>query len=243
MNNKLSNITVKVTTLLLLVCALLIFLKWSEDNKDTAQISNHLIDISDLSIEYSNHIPYMDIDFTELLKINKETVGWIKINETNINYSVVQAKDNDFYLTNNFEKRKNNAGWMVMDYRNSITELDDNTTIYGHNRLNKSMFSTIKELQKKEWHKKNKYIFFNTLNNKMTWQVFAVYMVPTEEFITVNNFNSKEDKESFIKKAKKTSDIEFNVDVTSDDKILTLYTCNRGNTKRIIVHAKLIFSE
>ena len=241
-NNKLSILTFRITSLLLIVVAILIFITWSEDNKKTHEINNYLLDITNITISHDDSIPYMNIDFTELTKLNKDTIGWIKIDDTKINYSVVQSTNNEYYVYHNFEKEKSDAGWIFMDYKNSINELNNNTTIYGHNRLNQSMFSTLRKLLEKEWHENNKYIYFNTLNNKMTWEVFSVYMIPTEKYSSTNNFNSNEDYEDFLKLIKKRITIKLDVEVNTDDKILTLYTCNRGNTKRIIVHAKLVYT-
>ncbi len=241
--DKLSILTFRITSLLLIIVAILIFISWNNDNKKTHSINNYLLDITNITMSYDDSIPIMDIDFKELTKLNKDTVGWIKIDDTKINYSVVQSTNNDYYAYHNFEKEESNAGWIFMDYKNSITELNDNTTIYGHNRLNQSMFSTLRKLLKEDWHENNKYIYFNTLKNKMTWEVFSVYMIPTEKYSSTNNFNSKEDYKDFLKLIQKRSTIDLNVNVNENDKILTLYTCNRGNTKRIIVHAKLVTTQ
>lgn len=241
-NNKLSILTFRITSLLLVLVSILIVITWFDDNKKTNEINNYLLDITNITISHDDSIPYMNIDFSPLTKLNKDTVGWIKIDDTKINYSVVQSTNNDYYAYHNFEKEKSDAGWIFMDYKNSIEELNHNTTIYGHNRLNQSMFSTLRKLLEKEWHEDNKYIYFNTLNDKMTWEVFSVYMIPTEKYSSTNIFNKEEDYKDFIKLIKKRSTIKLDVDVDTNDKILTLYTCNRGNTKRIIVHAKLVYT-
>ena len=61
----------------------------------------------------------IDVNISELKKKNSDTVGWIQVNGTNINYPFVQTTDNDYYLTKSFNKKKSSAGWVFMDYRYS----------------------------------------------------------------------------------------------------------------------------
>ena len=71
------------------------------------------------------------------------------MDETNINYPVVQTNDNEYYLGRAFDKSKNDAGWVFMDYRNDVNNLSDNTIIYGHGRLDKTVFGSLKNALKK----------------------------------------------------------------------------------------------
>ena len=90
--------------------------------------------------------------FKSLLDINKDTVGWLKINNTNIDYPVVQTTDNEYYLNNDFEHYKNYNGWIFADYRNNMEDLDENTIIYGHNKyLNETMFGSLNKVLDDEW--------------------------------------------------------------------------------------------
>ena len=70
----------------------------------------------------------------KLLKENQETVSWITVNGTNINYPVVQHSDNEYYLNHSFDGSENSAGWIFLDYRNNIENTEKNTIIYGHSR-------------------------------------------------------------------------------------------------------------
>ena len=111
----------------------------------------------------------LDVDFTELEKINKDVKGWIQVNGTNINYPFVQTSNNDYYLTHSFNRDYNSAGWIFMDYRNNINNLDKNTILYGHSRLDKTMFGSQKNLLKSDWYKdKNNHIIKLSTNNTNT---------------------------------------------------------------------------
>ena len=77
----------------------------------------------------------INVDFSKLLEINSDTKGWLQVSGTNINYPFVQTIDNDYYLKRDFNKEYNSAGWVYLDYRNNINELDKNTIIYAHGDL------------------------------------------------------------------------------------------------------------
>ena len=96
-------------------------------------------------------VKLIDVNLDELKKINEETVGWIQVAGTTVNYPIVQHSDNKFYLTHQFDKKYNDAGWIFMDHRNNSEDFDSNTIIYGHGRLNKTMFGSLKNVIKKSW--------------------------------------------------------------------------------------------
>ena len=184
----------------------------------------------------------LDINFDELKKTNKDTVGWLQINNTNINYPYVQGKDNEFYLNHTFDKSYNDAGWLFLDYRNDPEGFERNNIIYGHSRLNKTLFGTLKEVLKTAWfnEKSNHLIKISTPQVKSLWQIFSVYESDDDYHISVGIENDMA-FELFINNIKNKSKYSFNVEVNTNDKILTLSTC-RDNSKKLIVHAKLIKS-
>ena len=95
---------------------------------------------------------YLEVDFSSLIKINPEVVSWISVAGTNIHYPVVQHSDNEYYLNHTFDGSKNGAGWVFMDYRNSIDTQNRNTIIYAHNRKDGSMFGSLKNTLNNEWY-------------------------------------------------------------------------------------------
>ncbi len=178
-------------------------------------------------------------DFDKLLAINPDTVGWLKVNNTNVNYPVVHTDNNDYYLNYNFYKRKNFNGWVFMDYRNSIEELNDNTIIYGHNG---TMFGSLKNTLKEKWYtnKNNQIISFNTLYAQLRFQIFAIYITTPDFDYIINNYVYPQNYTKFLAEVKSRSIYDFGVEVTNEDKILTLSTCAENGAKRIVIHAKLI---
>ncbi len=178
--------------------------------------------------------------YDELLEINDDTIGWLKVNNTKINYPVVQAKDNDYYLNHSYSKKKNNLGWIFADYKNTFTALSDNTIIYGHNAIDLGlMFGTLDKVLTKQWYKNesNLTIMFSIKNNVYYWKIFSIYTIKTTTDYLQTDFYDKNEYQEFIDLLKNRSKIPFDTKVTSNDKILTLSTCHNDNNHRLVVHA------
>lgn len=180
--------------------------------------------------------------YDKLKEINSDTVGWLTVLGTNIDYPVVRTTDNSYYLKRNIYKEKDYNGWVFMDYRNSIDTLDDNTIIYAHNRFTSGvMFGTLPKLRKKDWlnKKENHYITFNTLYQEATWQVFSIYSIDVTSDYLLTNFLDASDKVAFFQKLADRSEYDFKITPGEEDKIITLSTC-LDNNKRFVVHAVLV---
>ncbi len=183
----------------------------------------------------------IDVDFSKLEKTNSDVVGWIQVNGTNINYPFVQTNDNEYYLTHSFNKSRNSAGWVFLDYRNDITTLDQNNILYAHARLDNTMFGSLKNILKNNWYKNtdNHIIKLSTKYQNTLWQVFSIYHIPTtNDYLTID-FSSEEEFKKFASMLQKRSKYKFDTTVSGTDKILTLSTCYSNNEK-LVIHAKLI---
>ena len=176
-----------------------------------------------------------------LKELNDETVGWLNVPGTNIDYPVVKAKDNAYYLKHNFKKEKDYNGWVFMNYLNSAEMLDKNTIIFAHNRYYSNiMFGTLNKVGKKAWYQniKENLITYSDINKEMKWEVFAAYTVPVTDDYLVTNFSTDEEFNKFIQMIRGRSVINSDLEIKSTDKILTLSTCADINT-RFVVHAVL----
>ena len=249
MKKKIFLILFRIISILLLIYAFFMLFNWYSENSENQDLYNHLLDIADpqedIQDDASGNYPVLDIDFSSLVAENPDTVGWLKVNNTDVNYAVVQSSDNSYYINHNFNKKRNSAGWIFADYRNHFDELDLNTVLYGHNRKDSSMFGSLQLTQNESWYTNpdNKYIFFNTLSKKMTWEIFSLYKVKAETYCTTPYFSTTDEEQEFIDTIKNRSIHNFNVDINTTDKILTLYTCANNNKYRVIIHAKLVYSE
>ena len=213
-----------------------------EESKFNEEYKNLQVETND---EYSSNISYASINLDDYIHQNTETVGWIIVNGTNINYPVVKHSDNDYYLNHDFYKRKTNIGWVFADYRNNFEELDNNTIIYAHNLINRTMFGQLPYLLKNNWqsNENNHYIKLSTKTENSIWKIFSVYKIdPTIDYLQVR-FYSQETYQKFLNTLKNRSAYNFNTEITVKDNIITLSTCDDTGTKRVAVHAKLISTE
>ena len=230
---------IQVISIIIIIISLYYIYLWYIDNKKTENILNEIyenanVSSDNISVDNDLKIEVENIDFNKLINKNPDTIGWIKVLGTDINYPVVQTNNNDFYLTHSFDKSYNKAGWIFADYINKNlknNELDKNTIIYGHNLNNGSMFSNIE----------NHYINFSTLNNNMVWEVFSTYTIEKEEYYIQSNFSSDEEYISFLNTIKNRSTYKYDVNISKEDKILTLSTCTNVGKGRTVLHAKLIY--
>ncbi|MBP5678530.1 MAG: class B sortase [Bacilli bacterium] len=187
----------------------------------------------------------VEIDFDALKAINPDTVGYIKVNHTNIDYIVVKGNNNNYYLNHNFEKKWNVAGWVFGDYRNHFDETDKNLIIYGHNTKDGSMFDSLINVLEKDWYKnpENHIITLITEMGTYQYQVFSTYSIIPEEYYITTYFSSDDQFEKFVKELKTRSIYDYEVEVSGEDQILTLSSCIGEGYKRVVLHAKLIEKE
>lgn len=177
-----------------------------------------------------------------LMTINKDTVGWLEVNNTNVDYPVVQGEDNKKYLDYNYYNEEDRDGWIYMDFRNNSEELSKNTIIYGHNRYYSGvMFGTLYKTAYKSWYgeQENQIIKFDTLYGTMEWQIFSIYKIEkTTDYLKVN-FSDDNVWLDFVKMLKERSVYDFGVELGANDKILTLSTCSSNRNMRLVIHAVL----
>lgn len=181
--------------------------------------------------------------YDKLYEKNNDTVGWISIKNTNVDYPVVQGKDNEYYLKHPFDKSSNGAGWVFVDYRNDLSNLNNNTIIYAHNvTKGELMFGSLKKLLDDQWNtnESNLVMNFNIKGVTIKWKIFSIYVIDNTNDYLITKFNDKARYNEFIEKIKERSIKDFNTEVTDNDKILTLSTCYDGSKKRLVVHAKKI---
>lgn len=195
--------------------------------------------------KYSN-VSFMSVDFKPLLDKNSETVAWIKVNNTNVNYSVVQHSDNEYYLKHDFYKNNNSNGWVYGDYRDDFRYFGTNTILYAHNLTNRTMFGSLIWCLKESWYKneENLYIKLSTPSSNTVWKIFSMYSITPEVYYLKTYFKNDEEHQQFLNTLKNRSIYNFMEDeLHPDDKILTLSTCSDDGTKRVVIHAVMVKAE
>lgn len=253
-------ITIFILLLLVLSISIINIFNWNEDNKkndkliteienntviqekednDNTLLINKPLDNNDIYYYYAS-FNLLEVNLKELKEKNNDTIGWLNVNNTNINYPFVKYTDNNYYLHHSFDKSNNEAGWVFLDYRNNKYLNDKNNIIYGHHRVNNTMFTSLLNLLDKSWYtnKDNHIIRISLENSNSMWQIISVYKIPVETYYLTVNFTDDEFI-TFLETIKKRSIYDYNYTVNKDDKILTLSTCYNDDT-RLVVHAKLI---
>lgn len=228
---------------LIIIFCLIYIGKWGIDNYKANSISRGLkeyVTIENTVTIEENEIEKYTIDFKKLKSENQDTIGWLKVNNTNVDYPIVQGTDNSYYLTHSFDKSYNKAGWIFVDYRNKLDGTDKNIVIYGHNMRSGTMFGTLKNALKNEWYnnEENNYITFATQEGNEIYKIFSIYKILAEDYYTDTNFKSDSEYEKFVETLKSRSIKKYNIEKTTRElQILTLSTCADNNKYRVIIHA------
>lgn len=200
-------------------------------------------------IESSNYTDFQDTymeekfyaRYSHLLSLNQEIVGWIRLPNTMINYPVVKADNNQFYLKHNFYKEPSKAGAIFMDFRNEPAAKEKHKIIYGHHMKDGSMFGDLKKYRTADFLYENPIIEFNTLYEDIKWEIFSVYVTGVDFYYIKTDYSDKEDYRSFIESISEKSIFRIDTEVTEEDQILTLSTCSyEFEDARFVIHAKRI---
>ncbi len=237
----------EVIFIVIIIYSLVNIVFWYRDNMASqnllAGVSNSITVLGDLNdMSDDSNKPKYKVDFDYLKEQNPDTVGWLKVLGTNIEYPVVKSYNNDYYLTHSFDRSYNAAGWPFAHYKNKFDGTDKNIIVFGHNRRDGSQFGTLQKVLLAEWCdvEENREIIFITETGDYAFQVFSTYQILAEDYYMTTNFSSDEAYLEFLNTLKGRSVKDFGVDVSAKDKILTLSTCGNNNKYRTVLHAKKI---
>ena len=181
--------------------------------------------------------------FDILLEENEDLVGWITIEDTQIDYPIVKAENNVDYLTQGFYKEDNIAGSIFMDFRNDVKSPSLNTIVYGHRMKDGSMFEQLSKYQDREFFKSHQTFQFDTLYDSYRAEIFAVYNTTTDFNYIQTDFVNEEAYGQLLTRIREESMYETDVEVSTEDQIITLSTCDYeldDNDGRLVVQAKLV---
>lgn len=188
---------------------------------------------------------YVLPEYAQLYLMNTDLVGWITIDGTTVNYPVMQTPDRvDYYLYRDFFRKDSKHGCIYVrelcDVYNS-----DNVVIYGHRMKDGSMFNNLLLYKERDYYEDRRYIQFNTLTERHTYEIVAVFTtVATESGFGYHLFNdaaNQEEFDAFIAQCKALSLYDTGVDAQYGDKLITLSTCEYSRDNgRMVLMAKQI---
>ena len=178
--------------------------------------------------------------YNTMYNINNDYEAWIYIADTKINYPIVQGADNDFYLKHTFYKEPVFSASLFIDYRIEGGAEGKNVIVYGHNMRDGSMFAALKKFRNKEFRQRHPSFSVYTSTGAYEYQVFATYTTSPDSVAYTVGFANDEEFMNYINIVKNWSDVDYGVEVTAEDKIITLSTCVNDNVDRYVVHAKRV---
>lgn len=242
--NKLFYNIIIIICLCVIAYSLYNIIKWAIENKQNNDLLADVQNLANIKHEEvvidDNPITVAHYDFTELLKKNVDTVGWVYVPNSKIDYPVVQTTNNDYYLNHSFDRKENSAGWVFADTACDV-KTSKNVVIYGHNRKDTSMFGSLKNVFEDSWISvpENNYITFANLDETGVYKIFSAFVVNDEHVESYLNCNFKSDEEfkAYLKKIKSSGNQSFDTDIENAEKIITLYTCYGMNNQRLLVFA------
>jgi sortase B len=193
-------------------------------------------------------IPDVLPEYETLINMNENLIGWVKIDDTIIDYPVMQTDDNEYYLNHNFDDESDNNGCIFMDSACDVVQGCDNIIIYGHHMKSGKMFGGLNKYSKESYYKEHPTIQFDTIYEKGVYQVMYVFRskVYSEEDVNFKYYqfikaNSATEFDSYMNEMASLSLYDTGVTATYGDQLLTLSTCDYQESKgRFVVVAKKI---
>ncbi|MBQ8318204.1 MAG: class B sortase [Lachnospiraceae bacterium] len=191
---------------------------------------------------------YVQKKYAMLYKKNQDFVGWIKINDTDIDYPVMQSMyEEEFYIYRDYDKNPSNAGTLFVDTSCSVRD-SDNVLIYGHNMHTGKMFHDLLEYEDEEFYEDHKTFTFNTIHEDAEYEVIAafrtnIYPVDYTGFKYYQFFDASTEEQfmDYVKNCVSMTPYTIENDVEYGDKLLTLSTCAyHTENGRFVVVAKKI---
>lgn len=172
------------------------------------------------------------VDFEELLKINPDTIGWIRFTPepSEISYPIVQTDDNETYLKKTFSANENTLGAIFLNTGNQADFSDCNSIIYGHRMKDGSMFRHLQDYEDQEFWEANPCFYIYTPDGRrITYRIFSVGQVEDTSDTYLTSFASEDDYRAFLDMTRQTALYDTGVEVTTEDTIITLSTCTSAS--------------
>lgn len=245
-SNIVSNIILVIAIVVFAVSAYKLYGIFSEYNKGDKEYQK----IQDLVINTEKKDDTKEetfsVDFEKLLEMNSDVVGWIRFDEpSEINYPVVQGRDNEEYLKRTFEANTNKLGTLFADVNNPGDFSGRNTFIYGHNMKNGSMFAQLLKYKDDSFYKEHPYFYIYTPDGKVrTYEIFSAGVVKDTSDSYIMDYADDAAFQTYIDYIKQQSAYPTSTEVTTASKIVSLSTCtNVRDDERFLVHGVMIKEE
>jgi sortase B len=214
----------------IIICCGILFHNHLQKTKQNAEIKELATEVVTVEKSDEEDTDIIHVDFNSLKKVNEDICAWISVPGTNINYPVLQSKENqdtDYYLNTNLDGSQGYPGSIYIQLRNSRDFTDSVTVMYGHNMKNKSMFATLHNYTDGEFFQENPYIYVYTPDENIVYKVFAAVVYDDKLILDYyDDFRDLDDLEIFIDDVESSKgNFDREVEISKKDKILGLSTC------------------
>ena len=166
-----------------------------------------------------------EIDHEKLTALNEDYAFWIFAPDTQIDYPVVQCEDNSYYLKRMFNREKNSAGTLFVDYRNLPNFQDPNTLIYGHHMRNDSMFGTLTDYVDQAYFEAHPFLIIMSGEEIAILELFAGYTTNDKDHCYDIAISDENDMRAFLNEAARKTNFLSGVQAQPFDRLVTLSTC------------------
>ena len=252
-NNKIKVIITLISFIIFICCILYLIYSQYSKNKDKENIKE-IQEYKNVSTEEisNEEIPIktdMMVKVEELQKINTDVKGWIKIENTIIDYPILQGTDNSYYLTHNYKKEENKYGSIFVKDKCNFNDVNSNLIIYGHNMKDDEMFNSLLKYENKKFYDEHKIINITTESEERKYEIVAVmksrvfYKDEKNVFRYYNylNFENENKYAEYINNVKKEQLYETGINANYGEQLITLITCEYSQENgRMVVVAKKI---
>lgn len=192
------------------------------------------------------------VDFDTLIKGNDDIYAWITIDDTKVDYPIVQNStgDDEFYLTHSaIDKSYLKSGAIYTEACNKKDFSDPVTLIYGHNNFGDSMFTTLHKFEKKNFFDNHEFVYIYMPKKKLTYKIISAFKYDNRHIMNTNDFSDKENLSEFqqmiLNPAGNNKNVRENIEkLDENSKIIVLSTCITGDKEsRYLVCCLLVNEE
>jgi len=235
-SGKLTNKKVIIFIIILIISISMIVIKLREENifKKNSDVYKEL-ESDNTQVQKENNIKTERMaKLEELQKENSDIVAWLQIEDSNINYPVLQGRDNSYYMTHNYKKQYSIDGSLFLDKDYDWSLPSSNLLIYGHNnRGSKEMFVDLLNYKNEDYYKTHKTIRFTTNEEDAEYEIISVFLSRVYYKSETNvfryyyfiNAENEEEFNEYVKNSKKASLYDIEASAEYGDQLLTLSTC------------------
>ena len=248
-NNKLKTI-ILLLLVIIFICGISYIIYYFYNSNKEKQVNKNILNEVDIdTTQITDTKTERMLQIEELQKENQEIIGWLEIEDTNINYPICQTNNNDFYLTHNYKKEKANSGSLFLDKDFDMVNSSSNYLIYGHRNKQGLMFEDLMKYTKEDFYREHTKIRFTTNTDDSIYEIISVfysrvyYKSEKDVFRYYYFVNAENEQEynNFVNNAKKVSIYDTGVTATYGDQLLTLSTCEYSQEDgRFVVVAKKV---